>query len=416
MSALFRLVSAGVRIWVRLYTLYLPDDMKESRRLEIESDIWEQTAEAGRPGPATAVTIGLRCLRGVPADVAWRLSAPRQDRTPAAIGFTPGGSTAMDQQGDRFLALSALCGLLWAAVFVLVVEPAPHSLAYAGGLLMLVSLGGWALELRAENNETGASGWPLLLAAGVAACGLGLVVALTWAGLLVCLPLAGAASFRWLAFVREEVEARHAFALSAPVAASVLARHAAGGDVIVLERGGGTHLPRRDILRAGLWLALGSYATAFAGAAIDYLWERKPALFGGIVSAGNATAYPPGSKTRIQEGRFWLVNLTAEQGGPGFLALWQKCPHLGCTVPWDAGFRFTDPDSGQTRKGWFRCPCHQSTYNDAGVRVYGPAPRSMDRMALTIDPVTNAITVDTGRIAKGSTDNASHAVHPANEA
>jgi cytochrome b6-f complex iron-sulfur subunit len=322
----------------------------------------------------------------------------------------------MDQHRDRFLTLSALCGLLWAAVCVLLLEPAPHSLAYAGGLLALVSLAGWTLELRFDRGEGATSAWPLLLATGVGACAIGLVVPALWAGLLVCLPLASAASFRWLGFVRDEFEARRALVMNAPVAASEIERHAAGGDVIVLERAVGTQLPRREILRAGLWLALGSYAAAFAGAALDYLWERKPALFGGIVSAGDANGYPPGTKTRIQTGRFWLVNLTAEQGGPGFLALWQKCPHLGCTVPWDDGFSFKDAETGQTRKGWFRCPCHQSTYNDAGVRVYGPATRSMDRMALTVDPVTNAITVDTGRITKGSTDNASHAVRPASQA
>jgi cytochrome b6-f complex iron-sulfur subunit len=415
-SALFDVVSGGVRLWVRLYTLNLPQDVKERRRLEIESDVWEQVADVGGLRPALAFAIGLRCLCGAPADVAWRLSAPGQHRTQAVLRLSSEGRTAMDEQRDRFLALSALCGLLWAAVCVLLLAPAPHSLAYAGGLLTLVALAGWALELRTESDDAATSGWPLLLATGVAACGLGLVVSAPWAGMLVALPLAGAASFKWLAYVREEVDVRRALALSAPVAASELPRRAAAGDAIVLERAGRASLPRREILRAGLWLALGSYAAAFAGSALDYLWERKPTLFGGIVSAGNAAVYPPGSKTRIQEGRFWLVHLTAEQGGPGFLALWQKCPHLGCTVPWDAGFRFKDAETGEARKGWFRCPCHQSTYNDAGVRVFGPAPRSMDRMALTIDPATNAITVDTGRIEKGSTNNASHAVRPANEA
>jgi cytochrome b6-f complex iron-sulfur subunit len=133
------------------------------------------------------------------------------------------------------------------------------------------------------------------------------------------------------------------------------------------------------------------------------------------VTAGLASDYPPGSKTKIQEGRFWLVNLSPAQGGPGFLALWQKCPHLGCTVPWEANFNFTDPETGRSKKGWFRCPCHQSTYDDAGVRVYGPAPRSMDRMELQIEASAGRIQVDTGRIVKGTTDNASFAVRPPGE-
>jgi cytochrome b6-f complex iron-sulfur subunit len=103
------------------------------------------------------------------------------------------------------------------------------------------------------------------------------------------------------------------------------------------------------------------------------------------------------------------VNLTEEQGGPGFLALWWKCPHLGCTVPWRETFSFVDPATGASTQGWFRCPCHGSTYNHAGVRVFGPAPRSMDRMELTIDGSGN-ITVNTGAITKGTPDNNAFAV------
>ena len=79
-------------------------------------------------------------------------------------------------------------------------------------------------------------------------------------------------------------------------------------------------------------------------------------------------------------------------------------------MPFEPKFRFTPPGAGEETAGWFRCPCHQSTYNDAGVRVYGPAPRSMDRMAVTIEPATREITVNTGRIEKGTPANASHAV------
>jgi cytochrome b6-f complex iron-sulfur subunit len=131
--------------------------------------------------------------------------------------------------------------------------------------------------------------------------------------------------------------------------------------------------------------------------------------FGSTVSPGNVSDFPPGSKTHFLEGRFWLVNLTEEQGGPGILALWQKCPHLGCTVPWRADFVFADPETHQSRKGWFRCPCHGSTYTDAGVRVYGPAPRSMDSMKVDIGN-DGRIIVDTGDITKGSNDNPSRAV------
>ncbi len=95
---------------------------------------------------------------------------------------------------------------------------------------------------------------------------------------------------------------------------------------------------------------------------------------------------------------------------PAILALWWKCPHLGCTVPWRETFSWPDPETGQNKRGWFRCPCHGSTYNDAGVRVFGPAPRSMDHMEVSIDPSTGRIDVNTGAITKGTPDNATFAV------
>ena len=114
-------------------------------------------------------------------------------------------------------------------------------------------------------------------------------------------------------------------------------------------------------------------------------------------------------------GQFWIANLDpADDGGngsggaDGLLALWRKCPHLGCTVPWksDAGVEVS-PETG-----WYQCPCHGSTYTKSGIRVFGPAPRSMDTMAIEIDDAGN-ITVQTGDVTSGGPDNPDRAVsHP----
>ncbi len=165
---------------------------------------------------------------------------------------------------------------------------------------------------------------------------------------------------------------------------------------------------RRGILRVGFWTAMGVFLAGTSGALLDLIYPRHITGFGGVVAAGTVDKFPAGSKTQVIEGHFWLVHLTPEQGGDGLLALWWKCPHLGCTVPWRDNFTFTDPNTGQTKTGWFRCPCHGSTYTDAGVRVFGPAPRSMDTMALSISNGT--INVDTGKVTPGSPDNASRAV------
>jgi cytochrome b6-f complex iron-sulfur subunit len=165
---------------------------------------------------------------------------------------------------------------------------------------------------------------------------------------------------------------------------------------------------RRRVLQVGFWASLGGLVAGLGAVLVDNIYPRGVAGFGGTVDAGDVSQYPPGTKTEVPAGRFWLVNLTEDQGGPGMLALWRKCPHLGCTVPWRPTFVFPDPQTGAPKAGWFRCPCHGSTYTDAGVRVFGPAPRSMDTMALSISG--GKITVDTGNITPGGPNNAERAV------
>ena len=48
------------------------------------------------------------------------------------------------------------------------------------------------------------------------------------------------------------------------------------------------------------------------------------------------------------------------------------CPHLGCTVPWDAA------------KKEFVCPCHDSVFASDGTRVSGPSLRGMDTLETSV--------------------------------
>ena len=72
---------------------------------------------------------------------------------------------------------------------------------------------------------------------------------------------------------------------------------------------------------------------------------------------------------------------------PGYVALYQKCVHLGCRVPWCASSQ------------WFECPCHGSKYNRVGEKQGGPAPRGLDRFALAVSG--GNIIVDTGLLVLG---------------
>jgi cytochrome b6-f complex iron-sulfur subunit len=72
----------------------------------------------------------------------------------------------------------------------------------------------------------------------------------------------------------------------------------------------------------------------------------------------------------------------------GIVALWQKCPHLGCRVP--------NCNTSQ----WFECPCHGSQYNQVGEKKAGPAPRGMDRFGVEV-AADGTVTVNTGDVNQG---------------
>jgi cytochrome b6-f complex iron-sulfur subunit len=137
---------------------------------------------------------------------------------------------------------------------------------------------------------------------------------------------------------------------------------------------------RRDWLKWA-WGAAGAAMALEAGALALKFFAPKVAAgeFGGVFEIGNVDEFPPGSVTPFTAGRFYLVRL--DDGG--FLALYRKCTHLGCAVPWDQA-------SGQ-----FVCPCHASAFEPDGDVINPPAPRPLDRFPVTIDE-GGVIRVDTG--------------------
>jgi cytochrome b6-f complex iron-sulfur subunit len=115
-------------------------------------------------------------------------------------------------------------------------------------------------------------------------------------------------------------------------------------------------------------------------ALLRFLKPSTPrAGFGGQVLAGELEEFPPGSVSYILRGRCYIVRL--EDGG--LLALWQRCTHLGCTVPW------------REEQGQFNCPCHSSLFNRLGEVTGGPAPRPLDFFPMRLED--GKLIIDTGR-------------------
>jgi len=148
----------------------------------------------------------------------------------------------------------------------------------------------------------------------------------------------------------------------------------------MLKKEENNKLTRREFLKIGWGVLLFGLFGQSLTALFRYLMPRiEPGGFGGRVIAGRVDEFQPGTVNHVQKGRFYISRL--EDGG--YLALWQKCTHLGCTVPWRE-------DEGQ-----FHCPCHSSIFTTVGEVVSGPAPRPLDIYPIEI--VEGNLVVDTGQ-------------------
>lgn len=165
---------------------------------------------------------------------------------------------------------------------------------------------------------------------------------------------------------------------------------------------------RRQFFNRSITGMLGLSLSGFGGSVLAFLWPRPSAGFGSKISVGALddilasiqdsrapvynpqgrfylNPYPPAALAKAEKvyGAAVLAGLRA-----GIVAQYQKCPHLGCRVPWCATSQ------------WFECPCHGSQYNRVGEKKGGPAPRGLD--LFPVDVAGGRVTVDTGIIVLGA--------------
>jgi len=150
---------------------------------------------------------------------------------------------------------------------------------------------------------------------------------------------------------------------------------------------------RRDFLRLSMIGALGTMALGGVGAFLAFFYPQKVGTFGSKVLAGTLDDIKDGDVIQVRAGKFWLSRYKEPALGNKsvLVALYWKCKHLGCTVPWKA-----DESYASYTGGIFHCPCHGSIYTRWGQNVGGPAPAPLDLMAITIDG--RKIIVDSGKI------------------
>ncbi|MBT3239451.1 MAG: Rieske 2Fe-2S domain-containing protein [Chloroflexi bacterium] len=140
-----------------------------------------------------------------------------------------------------------------------------------------------------------------------------------------------------------------------------------------------TKLSRHQFLGIAWFGALATLVGEFFAGLFVFIQPNLEGGFGGIVRAGKVEEFLPGSVNLVQAGRFYLVR----NGEGGFIAYWQRCTHLGCSVPYEE------------EQAAFRCPCHGSVFDEhTGEVTGGPAPRPMDIFPIEI--TDGEVFVDTG--------------------
>ena len=167
-------------------------------------------------------------------------------------------------------------------------------------------------------------------------------------------------------------------------------------------------MARRQFLNRGIITMMGVSLSGFGVSLIAFLWPKLGGGFGSDIRLGSVQEVETNLNANkgfayYPAGRLYITRYPADalnkaksvyNGGvlagmsQGYVALYQKCPHLGCRVP--------QCDTSQ----WFECPCHGSQYNRVGEKKAGPAPRGMDRFALKVG-ADGSLVVSTGQKSDG---------------
>ncbi|HEX9635596.1 MAG TPA: Rieske 2Fe-2S domain-containing protein [Candidatus Limnocylindria bacterium] len=170
-------------------------------------------------------------------------------------------------------------------------------------------------------------------------------------------------------------------------------------------------MSRRAFMRRMVGAGAALLSLEFLGGTLAFLWPQFRSGLGAKFRLGRLAdivvqqpSFANGWPFSYTPARAFLVNVPAakelalgrdasipDPSADQLLALWRKCPHLGCQVP-----------SLCEELKRFTCRCHGSTYNIIGEKLKeGPAERGMDRFALEIDE-DGMVVIDTAVIVAGA--------------
>jgi nitrite reductase/ring-hydroxylating ferredoxin subunit len=184
-----------------------------------------------------------------------------------------------------------------------------------------------------------------------------------------------------------------------------------GTDAMLGPQLSSREISRRGFLRRVLGAGVGLLSLEFVGGTLAFMWPNITEGLGATFRVGSMDdillaepRFAQGYPYNYAAARSFLVNVPAARAlasgeaadvrsptAGEMVALWRRCPHLGCMVP----------DLCESVKR-FQCRCHGSTYNVLGEKLEkGPAERGMDRFAVLIEE-DGMVVIDTREIIRGA--------------
>lgn len=136
-----------------------------------------------------------------------------------------------------------------------------------------------------------------------------------------------------------------------------------------LTRTGSLWMTRRDFASRAGWVAFFTFIGTFLLGSLRYMFPRVLFEPSPRFKAGYPEDYPVGevSTKWVKDYRVWII-----REDWGYYALLAVCTHLGCTPRW------------LRAENKFKCPCHGSGFTKEGINFEGPAPRPLERLAISI--------------------------------
>ncbi len=173
---------------------------------------------------------------------------------------------------------------------------------------------------------------------------------------------------------------------------------------------------RRRFLRRSMLAVWGVATVGSVAGALDLMYPNLVGQFGASLDVGTKSTFKAATPDKFvvneagvfyhQQAKTYIVHLAKnthfllhgtdlsdqlesetvvkDTDDTYWIALYQRCVHLGCTVPF------------RNECLSFKCPCHGSHYNSDGEYLDGPAPRSLDRFAFHFQGAD--VVVDTGTL------------------